>query len=150
MKRDRSLIPLSHQHHNGLALCVLTDRSLAEDGSGENLCRLSDKVVSRYEIELINHFELEEKLLFPACPESLAPLVKELTAEHRETERLVAALREEASASLLESFTSLLRRHIRREENELFEQVQALLPRRELDRLGAEFERQAVRVCLEP
>jgi len=33
MLRDPSLIPLSHQHHNGLALCVLVRRSLAADGS---------------------------------------------------------------------------------------------------------------------
>ncbi len=150
MKRDSSLIPLSHQHHNGLALCVLTGRSLAEDASPENVRRLAGKIISRYEIELVNHFELEEELLFPSCPESLAALVEELIADHRETERLVAALRESPSASVLQSFTSLLRGHIRREESELFEQAQALLPRQELDRLGEEFEKRAVRVCLEP
>ncbi len=149
MKRDTSLIPLSHQHHNGLALCVLTDRSLANDGGPGNLRRLANKIIGRYEIELTNHFELEEQVLFPACPESLAELVAELTTEHREMERLVAALRGSATLPLLNEFTDLLRRHIRREENDLFEQAQQLIARPELDRLGREFERKTVKVCLD-
>lgn len=40
MLRHKSLHPLSHQHHNGLALCVLLERSLAADRSDANLARL--------------------------------------------------------------------------------------------------------------
>jgi hemerythrin-like domain-containing protein len=150
MKRDASLIPLSHQHHNGLALCVLTDRSLASDDGADNLRRLANKIIDRYEIELINHFQLEEQLLFPACPEPLAELVAELTAEHRQMERFVAALRDTATLSLVNEFTDLLRRHIRREENELFERAQQLIARPELDRLGHELKQKTVKVCLDP
>jgi hemerythrin-like domain-containing protein len=150
MKRDPSLVPLSHQHHNGLALCVLTDRSLTADESKENIRRLAEKIVSRFEIELVNHFELEEQLLFPACPGSLAGLVAELVAEHREMERLVEAIRSNPTAELLRQFIDLLRRHIRREESELFEQAQQLLPRHILDNIGQQLEEKAVRVCLEP
>ena len=67
MLRDPSLIPLSHQHHNGLALCVLTRRSLAADSSPENLAKLAQRVIDRYELELINHFAIEEEVLFPVC-----------------------------------------------------------------------------------
>ena len=49
---------------------------------------------------------------------------------------------------LLEQFCALLTAHIRREENELFEQIQRQMPRAELDRAGAEIDRRAVRVCL--
>ena len=76
MLRDPSLIPLSHQHHNGLALCVLTRRSLAADASPENIAKLVQRVVDRYELELINHFEIEEQVLFPAC--APMPLIDEL------------------------------------------------------------------------
>ena len=55
MRRDPSLIPLSHQHHNGLALCVLTRRSLGADSSPENLATLARRVIDRYELELTNH-----------------------------------------------------------------------------------------------
>src|ERR1700693_5778412 len=59
MLRDPTLIPLSHQHHNGLAMCVLTRRSLADDASLENVARLARRVIDRYELELVNHFEIE-------------------------------------------------------------------------------------------
>ena len=46
MLRDPILVPLSHQHHNGLALCVMTRRSLAADSSAQNVAKLADHVRS--------------------------------------------------------------------------------------------------------
>ena len=149
MRRDSSLIPLSRQHHNALSLCVLTERALAGDTAPANLERLARRVIDRYEIELANHFELEEELLFPAVRGvGLETMADELAAEHRQMERLVAALRDRPEAAVLHEFTSLLRRHVRREENELFEEAQRRLGREILDRLGGELEARAVRVCL--
>ena len=146
MLRDPSLIPLSHQHHNGLAMCVLTRRSLADDVSPENIARLARRVVDRYELELVNHFAIEEQVLFPAC--GPMPIIGELLAEHRALEGLVSQLRDAPSAGLLEQFCALLSAHIRREESELFEQIQQSLPRDVLDRAGSEIDRRAVRICL--
>lgn len=146
MLRDPALIPLSHQHHNGLAMCVLLRRSLESDSSPENLGRLARRVVDRYELELVNHFEIEEQVLFPACPSM--PLIDELLAEHRAIEDLVAQLRAAPSAALLEQFFTLLAAHIRREESALFEHIQRALPREVLDSLGSEIDRRAVRICL--
>jgi hemerythrin-like domain-containing protein len=146
MLRDPSLIPLSHQHQHGLALCVMLRRSLAADSTPANLAHWAQRVVDRYEIELVNHFEMEEQVLFPAC--GAMPLVAELLREHRRIEALVDQLRASPSPALLEEFCALLSAHIRREENELFEQVQRQLPRDVLDRAGAEIDRRAVRVCL--
>jgi hemerythrin-like domain-containing protein len=146
MRRDPSLIPLSHQHHNGLALCVLTRRSLAEDASAENIARLAQRAVDRYEIELANHFEIEEQVLFPLCSDQ--KLVGELVAEHRAMEGMIAGLREAPSAERLEELCVLLNSHIRREESQLFEQAQSELSRESLDRAGEEIDRRAVRVCL--
>ncbi|HMC57951.1 MAG TPA: hemerythrin domain-containing protein [Candidatus Solibacter sp.] len=146
MLRDPSLIPLSQQHHNGLALCVLTRRALAEDSSLENVAKQTRRAIDRYELELANHFEIEEQVLFPEC--GPMPIVSDLLGEHRAMEALIAELRTTPSAGLLEQFCALLSRHIRREENELFEQVQAVLPREVLDRLGCEIDRRAVRICI--
>ena len=140
------MIPLSHQHHNGLALCVMTRRSLAADPSPENVAKLARRAIDRYELELINHFEIEEQVLFPACGPK--PLIVELTAEHRMIEGLVGQLRAAPTAELLEEFCALLSGHIRREENELFEQIQRVLPREVLDRAGTEIDRRAIRICL--
>jgi len=146
MLRDPSLIPLSHQHHNGLALCVLVRRSLSADSSPENVGKLARRAIDRYELELANHFEIEEQVLFPAC--GPMPLIVELLAQHRAIENFIAQLRTAPSAALLEQLCELLSRHIRLEENELFEQVQRALPRDVLDRMGSEIDRRAVRICL--
>ena len=145
MLRDPCLIPLSHQHHNALALCVLTRRSLAADLSPGNVAKLARRAIARYELELAKHFEIEEQVLFPAC--GPMPLIAILVAEHRKIEGLLAQLRTAPTEDLLEQFCALLSRHIRREENELFEEIQRTLPREVFDRVGSEIERRAVRVC---
>lgn len=152
MLRDPSLVPLSHQHHNGLALCVLTERALAGDSGDSSVARLARYAIDRYEIELTNHFDLEEGTLFPAIRDELGdlPLVHELVAEHRKIETLIEALRVRPATGTLRELTALLRSHIRREENELFQEIQQRLSRDTLDRIGAVLEERAVRVCLEP
>ena len=147
MLRDRSLHPLSHQHQRGLALCVTVERGLTADSSSENVAALAKKIRDSFEVELVNHFDLEERLLFPAIREHLGemPLVGELVADHRRLEQMVGGLKDPAD---LRAFTALLSAHIRREERELFEDIQGRLPREVLDRLGEAFEAEAVRVCL--
>ena len=145
MRRDSSLIPLSHQHHNGLALCVLTARSLKEDSTPENVERLARRIIDRYDLELTNHFSVEEEILFPACA---SPLTDELTREHREMESFVEGLRAHPTAELIEQFVELLRRHIRREEDALFESVQKELPREMLDDIGRKIDAKVIRICL--
>ena len=150
MLRDPNLIPLSHQHHNGLALCVLTRRSLAADASAANVASLARRVVDRYDLELTNHFEIEEQILFPAIEDALGklPLIAILIAEHREVEDLIAQLRSAPTEALLERLCGLLSEHIRREENDLFQTAQAQLPEPILRELGAAIERKVVRICL--
>ena len=77
-----------------------------------------------------------------------SPLVQELIAEHRQLEKLVEQLRTQPDAETLRQFTSLLRSHIRREENELFEDIQKRMSRKTLDALGAVIDARAVRIPL--
>jgi hypothetical protein len=153
MLRHKSLHPLSHQHHNGLALGVMVRRALEADASPACVARQTARVLDRFDLEIVNHFALEEQLLFPAIEAELGPhdLVRSLIAEHRQLEALVARLRDapEDLSALLE-FIELLRIHIRTEENRLFEEVQGRLSADTLTRLGAEFEARAVRICIEP
>lgn len=146
MLRDRSLIPLSHQHHNGLALCVLTRRAMERDAGPESLRALARRIQDRYELELVNHFQIEEETLFPAAAAN--PLVTRLTGEHREIERLVKAIVADPSPALIEQFCVLLTQHIRTEENELFPWMQSELSRETLDTLGQVIDAKAVRICL--
>jgi hemerythrin-like domain-containing protein len=145
MLRDASLIPLSHQHHNGLALCVLIERSLREDPAEENVLRQAARAADRYDLEMANHFEIEEQVLFPALDD---PLVEDLISEHRRLTGLAEALRTAPTRAALDEFLALLRAHIRKEENELFERAQKTLDRAAIERLGKEIDARAVRVCL--
>ena len=150
MLRDPALIPLSQQHHNGLALCILTERGIAADASPENLGKLSRRIIDRYEIELTNHFGIEEQLLFPMIERELGKMaiLAELIADHRTLEGMIDQLRTAPSAERLEKFCELLRRHIRREENVLFQEIQRRLPEGALETVAKEIDARAVRVCL--
>jgi hemerythrin-like domain-containing protein len=150
MLRDPNLIPLSHQHHNALAMCVLTRRSLGEDRSPANVAKFARRAIDRYELELANHFEIEEQILFPAIENALGklPLVAGLIAQHRQAEDLISQLRSAPTAALLERLCALLAEHIRREENDLFQVAQSRLPEPILRELGTAIERKAVRICL--
>jgi hemerythrin-like domain-containing protein len=151
MLRDRNLHPLSRQHHNGLALVVMVERAFAYDSSPAAVDRQCRRAIDRFDLELVNHFSLEESLLFPAIEHALGPhpLVAPLLAEHRRMEALIARLRADPSRETLEEFLALLRSHIRKEENELFEDVQKRLPPEVLASLGPLLEERAVQVCLE-
>jgi hypothetical protein len=150
MLRDPNLIPLSHQHHNALAMCVLTRRSLRADASPANVGQLARRAIDRYELEIANHFEIEEQILFTAMENALGPipLLPLLAAEHRQVEDLIAQLRAAPSEDLLERLCGLLSEHIRREESDLFQMAQARLPEAVLRELGAAIEARAVRICL--
>jgi hemerythrin-like domain-containing protein len=152
MLRDPALVPLSRQHHDALALCVLTRRSLQEDPSSANIVALTQRAIEFHELELTHHFEIEEQTLFPAIGSTLGslPLIDELIADHRNVEAIIVQMGIQPGDSLLAEFTGLLSRHIRREESELFEDIQRRLSPEVLQRLATEIDAKAMRVCHRP
>jgi hemerythrin-like domain-containing protein len=146
MLRDPSLIPLSRQHQHGLAFCVMTGRDLRSDDSAAAVARLCAKAIDLYDLELTNHFEMEEGIVFPAIASHA--LIPDLIAQHRRLEAMIASLREEPSAERLLEFVALLRSHIRLEENELFEDIPKSVSRETLDSIGKQIEEKVVRICL--
>jgi hemerythrin superfamily protein len=145
MYRHPALVPLSRQHFDALALCVLVERSLGEDPSASNIRRLAAKIGAAQDVELANHFQLEEELIFPKLPNALAI---ELIAEHRVLEELIQSLRANPSLNLLEQFVSDLRSHARKEENQYFQDFQASISEEELAALLPQLESRALRACL--
>ena len=152
MRRDPSLIPLSHQHQHGLALCVLIDRGLRADVSDHKAVDLCDKLAAMVEVELLHHFEVEEGVLFPAVRETIETpqLVDELIAQHRQMEDLARRV-DRASGTdrvaLLREFGELLSGHIRTEERRLFQEIQAKFTPGELEEVGREIDRTLRKVC---
>ncbi len=142
MLRDPSLIPLSRQHQHALAMCVLIRRALSSGKASIEKWR--SELREAFADEISVHFAAEEEVLFPEARTfpSLAPLVEDLLRDH-------ATLRDcfqraEAGtldAPGLERFVGLLDQHIRKEERQLFEQIQKLVPADRLESLGRDVQK---------
>jgi hemerythrin-like domain-containing protein len=151
MLRDKSLIPLSHQHQRALALCVRIDR--AQPIRNADLEVWQSEIEQIFEQEIKIHFSAEESVLFPAArhfPE-LIPLVEELTADHTSLRKLFFQAEDRhMSAETLPAFAQQLSDHIRKEERQLFERLQQLMTSKELTDLGTRLDaalKDAVQIC---
>ena len=141
MKRHSALVPLSRQHHDGLALGVFIERGLRPDEGPAAAERLREQALDLWELELRGHFEVEETILFPAARDAISDpeLVDSLLAEHEAMRGCFARLARVGAHSLpgeLLDLRSRLVSHIRREERVLFEAVQESLGEDELVLLG--------------
>jgi hemerythrin-like domain-containing protein len=126
MKRDDSLVPLSHDHHRALVRAQRLRR--AADGDVAVRRRGAAQFLSFFADETIRHFRQEEERLFPLlvgasdCAEEL--LVQALL-EHQRLHTLVARVNREViagdvDAALLRQTADLLESHTRFEERRLF------------------------------
>ena len=138
MRRDPSLIPLSHQHQHALALCVLIDRGLASATVSDRLPELAVIVVQQFDSEMRKHFQAEELVLFPVLSEfeDTTDLVRSLLAEHRTLEAVRDLVTESSDNDAIARFSELLRLHVRKEEGLLFEEAQRLLSAEQLVDIG--------------
>ncbi len=153
MKRHAALIPLSRQHHDGLALGVFIERGLREDDPLAAARRLQRQAADAFETEIKGHFEVEERILFPAVRAALPDpaVVDQLVAEHGELRAAFARVERAGDESVAEALGDLrerLVRHIRTEERVLFEEIQASLPEADLTALGHRIEALLPQVCV--
>lgn len=138
MKRDANLVPLSRQHFRALVLCMRIHR---QRGEGSILQR---EMLALYAGDVRFHFQAEEKFLFPAARRiaAVAPLVRELRAEHTRLRRAFAAARRRTlKPEELTAFADLLEGHIRKEERRLFEECQKQMSEEELGEIGRRMEK---------
>ncbi len=154
MLRDKSLIPLSHQHQHALALCVRIER--AAPIPENNLSAWQSEIAQIFQAEIAIHFDAEEKLIFPSARrfETLASLVEELLDDHASLrESFNRAEKGNMNAAELTEFVKKLSAHIRKEERQLFERMQELMSSEQLASLGAQVEaalKNATRACVLP
>ena len=125
--RHPSLVPLSHDHHHGLALALKCRKQalgqikpMGADGLRERAKEFQDF----FSANLIQHFRAEEEVLFPflrsLVPESQA-MIDELTKDHERIRSVKVQLESDTGlGKLIFDLGDLLERHIRREERELF------------------------------
>src|SRR4051812_6087217 len=141
MQRDPALIPLSQQHHDALALCVYIDRA-AKTGHLD-LAHWNREVAAAWQAEIRWHFQSEEEIVFPAAkhiPE-LEPLVGGLLLEHVELRQLFdSAEKNELTAPDLLRLRALLHDHVRKEERQLFAQMQTHLGAHRMATMGRDLQ----------
>ena len=141
MQRDRNLIPLSHQHQHALALCVQIERGLRSQHPDPQ--HWQQEIARLFESEIRYHFEAEEKVLFPFAQRapSMRNLVDELRIEHGSLRQYAAgAAAGRLTVPELQLFSASLAAHVRKEERQLFEEIQEFFSAEDLTRTGAELD----------
>jgi hemerythrin-like domain-containing protein len=124
MKRHPELQALSREHHGALKL-ARDAKIAAGSADAAQVERLAARVVNCFAAELEPHFMIEEQELLPRLAQAGdAPLVARTLAEHTRLRALAKRLRTPDATALAE-FADLLAAHVRFEERELFEAVQA-------------------------
>jgi len=117
LKRHDALQPLSREHFNGLVLA----RRLREAAGGDAEAgrRAMRELDAAWRNELEGHFEDEERLLAGLVP---ADMERRLHDEHAAIRALAMRLLRSSPAANeeLTRFASMLQKHIRWEERELF------------------------------
>lgn len=151
MLRDKTLIPLSHQHQHALALCVRIERAVPIPEA--DLPAWQSEIAEIFRAEIATHFDAEEKVIFPAALpfDALAPLIGELLDDHVTLRQCFATAEDGLmDAAGLSAFSARLTSHIRKEERQLFERMQELMGPENLAALGAELEaalKNATQIC---
>jgi iron-sulfur cluster repair protein YtfE (RIC family) len=141
MKRHPALYPLSHDHHQGLVLAQQLKKGAPQyKGMPSTPEDKKEYATSFYKTELIRHFEIEEKILFPASAgknEKIDKLIDEIISEHKQIENLVNELNKSDNIEkVMDELGQLLERHIRKEERELFVMIEEALNEKELETLS--------------
>jgi hemerythrin-like domain-containing protein len=134
MIRHKSLIPLSHDHHLGL---VAAQRLKRGDPAYRDMS-IAASIAELWSTELEEHFEQEERWLFPLeVSDEARSMVARAIGEHARMRELVArAARGEALEETARELGAILEKHIRFEERELFERLQEEIGEGEWDRIG--------------
>ena len=146
-KRHPALIPLSHDHHHGLALALRCRKhALGQLNPGDpaSIEACAAEASRFFNENLLAHFEAEETVLFPlmAAYEECRELVAQLEDEHRKFHKLVARSAEAGGQrKFLFDFGDLLEQHIRSEERKLFAAFEILVPAPDAERAGREIKR---------
>lgn len=138
MKRHKALILLSHDHHRGLLLAQLLKKNAPPyKGLPKDISGKIQYAVNAFNLELVQHFEDEEKILFPLLKEKSAEsnkLIDELISEHKILRENILGFGDNKNpVEIMDETGKLLEQHIRKEERILFQNAQNELSDDELD-----------------
>jgi hemerythrin-like domain-containing protein len=141
--RHPSLIPLSQDHHHGLALALRCRKQALGQIKPMGIVGLRERAKEFrqfFACNLESHFRAEEEILFPyiraQLPESIV-IVDQLLGEHEQIRKATAQLEGGAGlGKIIFDLGDLLERHIRKEERELFPLLENHLGTKEAGEIG--------------
>src|SRR6185436_12491548 len=96
--RHPSLVPLSHDHHHGLALALRCRKQALGQLKPMGVAGLQERakeIVDFYRADLIAHFRAEEEILFPLMRATAAAngaLLDDLIRQHGEIAQAIGPL----------------------------------------------------------
>lgn len=120
IERIEALKPLSRDHHHGLLLCWKIREGIKRNVETERLKKYVDWF---WRSHLEQHFEIEEKYIFPILGNQ-NELIKQALAEHRKLKQLFENKVDSSESICL--IEQELDKHIRFEERLLFNEIQAI------------------------
>ncbi|HET7360542.1 MAG TPA: hemerythrin domain-containing protein [Salinimicrobium sp.] len=126
IKRDKSIQPLSREHHHNLLLCWKIRTGFSKGVALQRMKKYADWF---FKDHVLPHFKIEEAYLFPVLGAE-NEMVKRALAEHRRLKRLFGnKTKIERSLSLIEEE---LEAHVRFEERILFNEIQKVANKEQL------------------
>jgi hemerythrin-like domain-containing protein len=145
IKRNKNLVLLSHDHHDGLMIVWKIRQGLRFLVSN---VRIADFVANAFATHLQPHFIEEEELLFVKLSAQDELRIK-AEGEHAAIRNKVAALQPASQAKVedLEEFAKLLEEHIRFEERVLFPHIEQHINNEDLEKIGATIKLQHTNKC---
>ena len=147
MKREEQLQPLSQQHHNGLMAALLLKKGVDRQADPSVM---DDFIISVWNAELRNHFLKEEVYLHPHVLQipSLMEKYEQMKTEHHQIRHVVDAIRNgDSGIALITEFHTLLEKHIRFEERDLFPFIQEHIQADQLNELGRNLQDLESKAC---
>jgi len=148
MKRHEQLQPLSRQHHNGLLAALLLKKGITKAADANVMTAF---IIDFWKNDLKEHFENEEQVLIPALNNTAFDknLNDQLLQEHAQLRSYIDALKNNADNILtIQSFATLLEKHIRFEERIYFPEAEKMLSEEQLQKIGEQLKDEEGENCI--
>jgi len=131
MKRHKSIIPLSHDHHTTLMMAQAIKKNFINTDLGNSTISNKIKyVIQAYNTELLPHFNHEETLLFPLAigkDAELDKLINEIVEEHDKIGEAISHIKDGNQEQNLDDLGFLIESHIRKEERIVFLKIEEIV-----------------------
>lgn len=164
VKRDPALIPLSKEHFSHLIFAkrlregrpTITNAQPSQWPENSDEVQLIKTAKEYFTIDMLNHFELEEKEVFPTYElyiEENSPekkLLNYILEHHKIVKSKIDSLDSYRGRELLLKLKEIgtdIEEHIRKEERQLYEDIQQKIPRDELTAIGIILKEKSILKC---